>query len=173
MGWEMNLKVNMFGASMGVFTAMERMGRSKRGNGGHIVNTASIAGLSVMLTPCLIFAVHHVHDFRFQVGGLGPIGNIGYNMAKHGLVALTRGFSACEPNTYDAEGIKCYALAPWFANTRMVRSTFEMANKDNVWQINGKSVQSMDDLASVAHMRALTVPEVGDAFMRSFEYDKV
>jgi NAD(P)-dependent dehydrogenase (short-subunit alcohol dehydrogenase family) len=40
----MNLKVNLFGASMGVFTAMERMGRSKGGNGGCIVNTASIAG---------------------------------------------------------------------------------------------------------------------------------
>jgi hypothetical protein len=94
-------------------------------------------------------------------------------MAKHGLVALTRGFSACEPNTYEAEGIKCYALAPWFANTNLVRSGIEMAKKDNLWQINGSSVQSMDDLASVTHMRALNVHEVGDAFMRSFEYDKV
>jgi hypothetical protein len=32
------------------------MGRSKGGNGGRIVNTASIAGLAVMFTPTLIFA---------------------------------------------------------------------------------------------------------------------
>jgi hypothetical protein len=38
-------------------------------------------------------------------------------MAKHGIVALTRAFKFGEPKVYDTEGIKCFALAPWFADT--------------------------------------------------------
>ena len=40
-------------------------------------------------------------------------------MAKHGIVALTRGFKFSEPKVYDTEGIKCFALAPWFADTAL------------------------------------------------------
>ena len=43
-------------------------------------------------------------------------------MAKHGIVALTRGFKFSEPKVYDTEGIKCFALAPWFADTALVHS---------------------------------------------------
>ena len=35
------------GAVRGVFTAIERMGKSNGGNGGRIVNVASCAGLTV------------------------------------------------------------------------------------------------------------------------------
>ena len=40
-------------------------------------------------------------------------------MAKHGIVALTRAFKFLEPKVYDTEGIKCFALAPWFADTAL------------------------------------------------------
>ena len=40
-------------------------------------------------------------------------------MAKHGIVALTRAFKFGEPKVYDTEGIKCFALAPWFADTAL------------------------------------------------------
>jgi NAD(P)-dependent dehydrogenase (short-subunit alcohol dehydrogenase family) len=43
----MNLKVNLYGMSHGVFLAIERMGRSNGGKGGRIVNVSSGAGLSV------------------------------------------------------------------------------------------------------------------------------
>ena len=45
---------------------------------------------------------------------------MGYNMAKHGVVALTKGFKFAEPNVYDTEGIKCYALAPYYVDTNLV-----------------------------------------------------
>ena len=37
----------LLGASRGVYTAIERMGKSKGGKGGRIVNVASVAGLTV------------------------------------------------------------------------------------------------------------------------------
>jgi hypothetical protein len=40
-------------------------------------------------------------------------------MAKHGIVALTRAFKFGEPKVFDTEGIKCFALAPWFADTAL------------------------------------------------------
>ena len=46
-GWEKNLDVMLLGASRGVYTAIERMGKSKGGKGGRIVNVASVAGLTV------------------------------------------------------------------------------------------------------------------------------
>ena len=44
----------LLGASRGVYTAIERMGKSKGGKGGRIVNVASVAGLTVStLRKCL------------------------------------------------------------------------------------------------------------------------
>ena len=43
----MCLKVMSVGATRGVFTAVERMSTKKGGNGGRIVNTASVAGIMV------------------------------------------------------------------------------------------------------------------------------
>ena len=40
-------------------------------------------------------------------------------MAKHGIIALTRAFKFGEPKVFDTEGIKCFALAPWFADTAL------------------------------------------------------
>ena len=41
------MDVMLLGASRGVYTAIERMGMSKGGKGGRIVNVASVAGLTV------------------------------------------------------------------------------------------------------------------------------
>ncbi len=46
---------------------------------------------------------------------------VGYTLAKHGMVTLTRSFNDVEPKVYDVEGIKCYGLAPFFADTKLVR----------------------------------------------------
>ena len=55
------------------------------------------------------------------MGGLGDIRGVGYNISKWGNVAATRNFELAKPNPYDVEGIKAYALCPWFADTAMVR----------------------------------------------------
>ena len=59
---------------------------------------------------------------------------------------MTRSFLVSDPNVYEMENVKCYALCPTFADTNLVRSQFE----------NGKSrktengtVQSMEQLEKV------------------------
>ena len=48
--------------------------------------------------------------------GLG-INDVGYTAAKHGVVALTRSFESSNSNVEASEGIKAYALCPYFADT--------------------------------------------------------
>ena len=86
---------------------------------------------------------------------MGDINGTGYNITKWGNIALTRNFELAQPNPYDAEGIKSYALCPWFADTAMVR--------------NGVDVVALEKRTK---NRILTVGEVGHAMMRSLELDK-
>ena len=51
------------------------------------------------------------------VTGLGEITEAGYTVSKHGTVALTRSFKDCKPNVEFSEGIKAYAICPYFADT--------------------------------------------------------
>ena len=46
---EKNLDVMLMGATRGVFTAIEKMGKSNGGKGGRIINVASVAGLTVQI----------------------------------------------------------------------------------------------------------------------------
>lgn len=152
-GWEKNLDINLYGASRGCFMAIERMGKSNGGKGGRIVNVASVAG--------------------FTNGGLGIIEHMGYNMAKHGVVALTKGFKFAEPKVYDTEGIKCYALAPYYVDTNLVRSSFELSKENpGKWSVRGQTIASMEDLQKSTKQRLLNVHEVGQALVKSLEYDQ-
>ena len=45
----------------------------------------------------------------------------GYNMSKWGLIPLTKSFITSKPDPEVRDGIKCYTLCPWFANTQLVR----------------------------------------------------
>merc|ERR1712156_480564 len=62
------INIMLTGVGYGTFLALEKMGVSKGGHGGRIVNIASMAGLAT---------------------GLGSINDVGYTAAKHGVVALT------------------------------------------------------------------------------------
>ena len=46
-GWEKLIDVMLMGAARGVYTAIEKMGRSKGGQGGRIINITSVCGLTV------------------------------------------------------------------------------------------------------------------------------
>ena len=46
-GWEKNLQVMLIGHMRGIFMGIERMGKSKGGYGGRIVNINSTAGIDV------------------------------------------------------------------------------------------------------------------------------
>ena len=102
-----------------------------------------------------------------QYPKLGGINCCGYLVAKHSLVALTRAFLASEPKLSESENIKCYALSPTFADTNLVRSAFGGNQGLN------SNIQNMEDLSKATKMRILTVNEVGEALIKSLEYDKV
>ena len=68
--------------------------------------------------------MNNTYFIESQNGGLGVIEHIGYHMAKHGVIALTKGFKFAEPTVYDTEGIKCYALAPYYVDTNFVSNIF-------------------------------------------------
>jgi NAD(P)-dependent dehydrogenase (short-subunit alcohol dehydrogenase family) len=46
-GWELCMEVMLVGATRGVMMAVDRMSTKKGRNGGRIINTASMAGVSV------------------------------------------------------------------------------------------------------------------------------
>ena len=66
-GWKKNLDVNLYGASYGVFLAIEKMGTSRGGKGGRIVNIASVAGITV----CNSFPDLHI---RLSIRNSGKLG---------------------------------------------------------------------------------------------------
>ena len=53
--------------------------------------------------------------------GLGSINDVGYTAAKHGVVALTRSFDTSKPSVEATEGVKAYAICPYFADTNLVK----------------------------------------------------
>ena len=118
------------GAVRGVFTAIDKMGRSKGGRGGRIINVASIAGL----TP----------------PSMGDLNCAGYGVAKHGIVSMTRSFLTSDPKVYDSEGIKCYALCPTFADTNLVRSSFvQQEQLQTKLTVRGQIVKNVDELSDL------------------------
>ena len=95
--------------------------------------------------------------------GLGKIQDAGYNMAKFGVVALTRSFVNTREPHLDVEvteGIKAYAICPYFADTNLVRTAI-----------------NLDDLRKRIKTRILTVEEVKpgsifDQVVSNFECQK-
>ena len=79
----------------------------------------------------------------------------GYTASKTGVIALTRSFETSTPNIYSTEGIKCYAICPYFANTQLVTDRIAIA-----------------DLEKQFKNRVLTVSEVGNGFQQSLNIDQ-
>ena len=152
-GYKKCIDVMTVGFSEGVYTAVARMGKSKGGSGGRIVNTCSMASLTI--------------------GSLGDITSAGYNISKWGNMALTRSFAEVLPDVYDTEGVKCYGLCPWFVDTRLVNQSFELAPKGGFEsRFSSVKVHNMDDLVESTKNRALTAEEIAGAMMESLRVDK-
>lgn len=140
-GWKACIDIMCYGVGLGANLAIERMATSKGGNGGRIVNIASMAGLFTRL------------------GGTAfPIEAMGYTVAKHGAVALTRAIRDSEPCLYQTEGIKAYAICPFFADTQLVREG--SSGKDGIKALEKRLKK-----------RVLTVNEVGHALDVCLEKD--
>ena len=73
-----------------------------------------------------------------KLGGSSfPVSAMGYAVAKHGCVTITRALAA-DPQIVDAEGIKSYALCPYFADTQLVRDRWESDIKEFEKKINNR-----------------------------------
>ena len=65
-----------------------------------------------------------------KLGGTSfPVSAMSYTVAKHACVAITRAIGA-DSTLELSEGIKCYALCPYFADTQLVRDRWETDIKE-------------------------------------------
>jgi len=133
-GWKRSVDIMLLGVVHGMQLAREKMDKSKGGQGGRIINTASIAGLSGFpsaLTECM-----------------------GYTMSKWAVVGLTRNFGMAKPDLFESEGIKCYALCPWYTDTTLVT---DMMNLKTIEKHSG--------------IRVMDPSEVGKALLDAIRMD--
>ena len=127
----------LYGVCHGTYLAIDKMSISKNGQkGGLIVNIASLAGF---------------------LEGMRNIEEAGYTMAKSAVVALTRSFGQKgRQGPWRRDGIKSFALCPWFANTTLVSNT-----------------QDIKKLEERMKIRVLTVSEVSfSIFYQIIQYGK-
>ncbi|XP_055932304.1 15-hydroxyprostaglandin dehydrogenase [NAD(+)]-like [Argiope bruennichi] len=91
------IEVNLLGPLVGCHTALKYIGKSNGGNGGVVINTASLAGfVPIAETPA-------------------------YVASKHGVVGLTRSFGM--PFHYNKDEITFAAICPHFVDTDILKST--------------------------------------------------
>ena len=74
---------------------------------------------------------------------------------------MTRSFLTSDPPVYQSEGIKCYALCPGFVETNLVQKALDDRGLTN------------QELTQKTNMRVMTPKEIGDALVKSLQYDKV
>ncbi|XP_061104216.1 uncharacterized protein LOC133132648 isoform X2 [Conger conger] len=97
--WEKMVAVNLNAVIRGTYLALQHMKKDTGGEGGVIVNTASLAGLGFLLTV--------------------PV----YTATKHGVVGFTRAVAgASEESGY---GVRINALCPGLVKTALLDSTSE------------------------------------------------
>eukprot|EP00090_Calanus_glacialis_P035589 TRINITY_DN60721_c0_g1_i1.p1 TRINITY_DN60721_c0_g1~~TRINITY_DN60721_c0_g1_i1.p1 ORF type:complete len:302 (-),score=74.06 TRINITY_DN60721_c0_g1_i1:66-971(-) len=98
LGWRKCMQIDIMAVMAGTEIAMERMSLDKGGNGGLIVNTASLAGI---------------------VKGFGEDSS-SYFVAKHGVVTLTRTLG--QDVTTKKNGIQHMCICPAFADTAIIEN---------------------------------------------------
>ncbi|XP_054716222.1 15-hydroxyprostaglandin dehydrogenase [NAD(+)]-like [Uloborus diversus] len=113
--------VNLMGVINGIRAAFEYMGTSHGGNGGIVINTASVLGL----VPFDIIPV--------------------YTATKHAVVGLTRSYGL--PYHYDNEGILFAALCPSYIGTDMLNDVSTKSLSKGLVVGDRPEIMSPDDVA--------------------------
>ncbi|KAL4660022.1 15-hydroxyprostaglandin dehydrogenase NAD(+)-like [Arapaima gigas] len=94
--WEKTVSINLCGVVRGTYTALEHMKKENGGQGGVIVNVASMAGLGPLLSA--------------------PV----YTATKHGVVGFSRAIAdVCSVCAY---GVRVNVLCPSYTNTAILSS---------------------------------------------------
>eukprot|EP00092_Neocalanus_flemingeri_P096803 GFUD01123268.1.p1 GENE.GFUD01123268.1~~GFUD01123268.1.p1 ORF type:complete len:302 (+),score=71.92 GFUD01123268.1:48-953(+) len=97
-GWRKCMQIDIMAVMAGTEVAMDRMSLEKGGNGGLIINTASLAGI---------------------VKGFGN-DSVSYFVAKHGVVTLTRTLG--QDFAAKKSGIQHMCICPAFADTAIIEN---------------------------------------------------
>ncbi|XP_067280659.1 15-hydroxyprostaglandin dehydrogenase [NAD(+)] [Pseudorasbora parva] len=92
--WEKTIAINLGGVVRGTYLALEHMKKENGGNGGVIVNIASMAGLGPL-----------------------PVAPI-YTAAKHGVVGFSRAMAAVSKMV--DYGVRINVICPWFVKTSLL-----------------------------------------------------
>jgi len=100
-GWRLCMDINLKGVMHGVDLAVEKMGKSSGGEGGVIVNIASILGLFCAQQPK----------------------GYAYNVSKSAVVTLSRCMGSKE--FYEKEGVRVVCLCPSVAQTPILEGCTE------------------------------------------------
>jgi len=112
--WQRVLDINLSGLVTGTMLAIERMGASRGGSGGLIVQTASMASF---------------------LAGFDTIEESIYTCSKQGVLGLVR---SCTGNAYLKEKVRMVGLSPLFVNTELVRSQLAAGNDSVTKRESGK-----------------------------------
>jgi len=110
--WKLMNDINMTGMLTGTMVAIERMGLSNGGQGGTVVQTASLAGL-------------------LAAGWTTPIEHV-YTATKHAIVAYTRGLGDSNCKTWKTDKVRVMAVCPWVVNTDLVRKGLENISEEEL-----------------------------------------
>ncbi|KAI1903552.1 hypothetical protein AGOR_G00028360 [Albula goreensis] len=114
--WEKAVAINLNGVVRGTYLALQHMKKENGGNGGLIVNIASLAGLGPLLTS--------------------PV----YTATKHGVIGFSR--AVAEASKASGYGVRVNILCPTFVNTPLLSF---MSNKEQAGQFSNLMAMS-DDL---------------------------
>jgi len=104
--WRKMLDINLCGLVTGTMLAMERLGTSRGGQGGLIVQTASMASF---------------------LAGFDTVEESLYTCSKQGVLGLVRSM-ATDKNAYSVEKVRMVGISPLFVNTELVRTQLNRGN---------------------------------------------
>ncbi|XP_073060210.1 short-chain dehydrogenase reductase 2a [Primulina eburnea] len=122
------MRVNVRGAALGMKHAARAMIR--RGGGGCIISTSSVAGV---------------------MGGLGPHS---YTASKHAIVGLTKN-AACELGRY---GIRVNCISPFGVATRMLVNAWRGADEDGDACASEEEMENMEEFVrGLANLKGETL----------------
>lgn len=117
--WEKTIAINLGGVVRGTYLALEHMKKENGGNGGVIVNVASMAGLGPL--------------------PMAPI----YTATKHGVVGFSRAMAAvCKMVD---NGVRINILCPWFVKTNLLSFLNSEEHTGSFFPLKGYTQMMMEN----------------------------
>jgi len=126
--WKRMLDINLSGLVVGTMLAVERLGASRGGSGGLIVQTASMASF---------------------LAGFDTIEEAVYTCSKQGVLGLVR---SCVGRAYERERVRMVGVCPFLVNTDLVRSQIAAGNNTkNARDFGHMGLMEPEEVATAFH----------------------